>query len=50
MIGALVVGLVRAAAVHLLPQVELFVIYGVMAMVLAFRPHGLFARAEVRRI
>lgn len=50
MVGALVVGLVRAAAVHLLAQVELFVIYGVMAAVLAVRPHGLFARTEVRRI
>ena len=26
------------------PQVELFVIYGVMALVLAVRPEGLFAR------
>lgn len=50
MIGSLVVGLVRAVAVHLLPQVELFVIYAVMAAVLAVRPQGLFARAEVRRI
>ena len=50
MIGALIVGLVRAAAVHLMPEVELFVIYGVMALVLAVRPHGLFARPEARKI
>ena len=49
-IGAVVVGISRAAAVHLLPEVELFVIYAVMALVLAFRPQGLFSRAEARRI
>jgi branched-chain amino acid transport system permease protein len=36
--------------VHLQPELELFVIYGVMALVLAFRPYGLFAGAEVRKI
>ncbi len=50
MIGAVVVGLTRAAAVHLLPEAELFVIYGVMAAVLAVKPHGLFAGPEVRKI
>ena len=44
LIGALIVGLCRAAAVHLVPQVELFVIYAVMALVLAVRPHGLFTQ------
>ena len=50
LVGALIVGLCRAAAVHLLPQVELFVIYAVMALVLVFRPHGLFTRAQPRKI
>lgn len=50
MIGAVLVGLTRAAAVHLLPEAELFVIYGVMALVLAFRPYGLFASPEARKI
>lgn len=50
MIGALAVGLARAAAVHLLPEVELFVIYAIMAAVLVFRPEGLFAPAKVRKI
>jgi branched-chain amino acid transport system permease protein len=50
MLGALLVGIVRAAAVHLLPEAELFIIYGVMAVVLAFRPHGLFAPPEGRKI
>jgi branched-chain amino acid transport system permease protein len=49
-VGALIVGLCRATAVHLLPQVELFVIYAVMALVLVFRPKGLFTRAEPRKI
>jgi branched-chain amino acid transport system permease protein len=49
-LGALIVGECRAAAVHLFPQVELFVIYAVMALVLVFRPQGLFTRVEPRKI
>ena len=49
-VGALIVGMIRATAVHLIPQVELFVIYAVMSLVLAFRPKGLFSRAEARKI
>ncbi|HEX7043189.1 MAG TPA: branched-chain amino acid ABC transporter permease [Burkholderiales bacterium] len=49
-LGALIVGLVRSAAVHYMPEVELFSIYLVMALVLVFRPKGLFAGAEVRKI
>ena len=50
LIGALVVGICRAASVHLVPQLELFVIYGVMALVLVVRPYGLFVRAQPRKI
>ena len=50
LIGALIVGLTRAAAVHLVPQLELFVIYAVMALVLGFRPYGLFSQAQPRKI
>lgn len=50
LVGALIVGICRAAAVHLVPQVELFVIYGVMALVLVARPYGLFVRAQPRKI
>ena len=50
LVGALIVGLCRAAAVHLAPQIELFVIYGVMALVLVARPYGLFVRAQPRKI
>ena len=49
-VGALIVGLCRAASVHLLPEAELFVIYAVMSLVLAFRPRGLFGRPVARRI
>ena len=49
-IGALIVGECRAAAVHLAPQIELFVIYVVMALVLVFRPQGLFTRVQARKI
>ena len=49
-LGALIVGVVRSVCVHYAPELELFVIYFVMAMVLAFRPRGLFSLAEPRRI
>jgi branched-chain amino acid transport system permease protein len=49
-LGALIVGLVRSVCVHHAPQLELFVIYFVMALVLAFRPRGLFSLAEPRKI
>ena len=49
-LGACLVGLVRAMSVHYWPQGELFVIYIVMALVLAFRPKGLFAPVEARKI
>ena len=49
-VGAVLVGLARAASVHLMPQAELFVIYLVMAAVLVFRPEGLFKREMARRI
>ena len=49
-LGAVIVGVVRSLSVHYMPQVELFVIYFVMAMVLAFRPRGLFSLAEPRKI
>jgi len=50
LVGALIVGLTRSFAVHLYPDAELFVIYGVMALVLAIRPQGLFAIATARKI
>ena len=49
-IGSLIIGLLRAIAVHEVPQVELFVVFAVMAVVLVFRPEGLFAPAKPRKI
>jgi branched-chain amino acid transport system permease protein len=49
-VGAILVGMARAASVHLLPQAELFVIYLIMAAVLVFKPEGLFRREIARRI
>ena len=49
-LGAVIVGLVRSLSVHYMPQLELFVIYFVMAAVLAVRPRGLFSLAEPRKI
>jgi branched-chain amino acid transport system permease protein len=50
MVGALIVGMFRALAVHLMPNLELFAIYAVMALVLIVRPHGLFSQALPRKI
>jgi branched-chain amino acid transport system permease protein len=49
-IGSVIIGVLRAVAVHELPQVELFVVFAVMAIVLVFRPEGLFAPAKPRKI
>ena len=49
-IGALIVGLARALAVHTWPAAELFSIYVAMAIVLVFRPEGLFQRIQARKI
>ncbi len=50
LVGAVAVGLARAAAVHMLPEVETFVIYVIMAAVLIFRPEGLFVPVKARKI
>ncbi len=49
-VGALVVGVARSLAVHLMPEIELFSIYLVMAAVLIFRPEGLFQSVKARLI
>jgi branched-chain amino acid transport system permease protein len=45
--GAVVVGLVRAAAITLLPEVEMLSVYLILVAVLVFRPAGLFGRTTV---
>ena len=49
-LAAVLVGLVRSAAVHYRPELDLFAIYFVMAVVLIMRPKGLFSVQEARRI
>ena len=49
-LGAAIVGLARATTVHLFPAAEVFIVYAVMALVLAIRPSGLFPQAAVRKI
>ncbi|HXF17778.1 MAG TPA: branched-chain amino acid ABC transporter permease [Burkholderiales bacterium] len=49
-LAALLVGLVRSAAVHYRPELDLFSIYLVMAVVLIVRPKGLFSLQEARKI
>jgi branched-chain amino acid transport system permease protein len=49
-VGALVVGLARSMSVHLMPEIETFSIYLVMAGVLIFRPEGLFQSVKARLI
>ncbi|MCE2474592.1 MAG: branched-chain amino acid ABC transporter permease [Rhodospirillales bacterium] len=49
-VGALLVGLGRTAAVFFRPELELFVVFVVMTLVLAVRPEGLFGKPKARRI
>src|SRR3981081_2139217 len=45
MVGALVVGLMRAAAISLVPEMEMLSVYLVVVIVLIVRPAGLFGKA-----
>ena len=49
-VGALIVSLARALAIHLAPELDLVAIYLIMILVLAFRPQGLFGEIQLRRI
>lgn len=49
-LGCIIVGIARAAAVHLFPEIELFIVYALMVGVLLWRPQGLFGAIELRRI
>lgn len=49
-IGALIVGLARSFAVHMVPDAEVFIIYLVMVAVLIFKPEGLFTPVQARKI
>jgi branched-chain amino acid transport system permease protein len=49
-LGCIIIGIARAAAVQLFPEIELFVIYALMVAVLLWRPQGLFGTIELRKI
>ncbi len=50
LVGSVAAGFAHAAAVHLFPQGELFVIYALMSLVLVMRPQGLFGQPPPRKI
>ncbi|MGA9084125.1 MAG: branched-chain amino acid ABC transporter permease, partial [Pseudolabrys sp.] len=45
LIGALIVGLIRALAIVFVPELEVLAIYVIVICVLIFRPMGLFGRS-----
>jgi branched-chain amino acid transport system permease protein len=47
MIGALIVGLLDAYGRWLVPEMSYFVLFGPMAVLLLFRPRGLFGTANM---
>jgi branched-chain amino acid transport system permease protein len=49
-IAALLIGMGKAFAVYLLPELDVLVPYLIMLLVLLWRPQGLFAVAETRRV
>ncbi len=49
-LAALLIGIVRASAVHAVPELDLFSVYLVMAAVLIIKPKGLFSAREERKI
>jgi branched-chain amino acid transport system permease protein len=50
MLGAILIGVARAIAVHGFPELEIFVIYLLMSISLLVRPQGIFAIATPRKI
>ena len=49
-IAALLIGMGKAFSVYLLPELDVLVPYLIMLVVLLWRPQGLFAVAETRRV
>ncbi|WP_274425736.1 branched-chain amino acid ABC transporter permease [Chelativorans sp. YIM 93263] len=47
-LAALLLGIADVAGKYYVPEIGAFIIYGVMVLVLVFRPHGLFAREASR--
>ncbi|MBF95778.1 MAG: High-affinity branched-chain amino acid transport system permease protein LivH [Alphaproteobacteria bacterium MarineAlpha9_Bin4] len=49
-IGAILIGLFRTLAIFYFPQLELFIVFFVMAIILSFKPDGLLGSKEIRKI
>ena len=49
-IGALFIGFARTLAIFYAPQLELFIVFFVMAIILSFKPEGLFGSKELSKI
>ena len=49
-IGAILIGVFRTLAIFYFPQLELFIVFFVMAIVLSLKPEGLFGTKEIRKI
>jgi branched-chain amino acid transport system permease protein len=49
-VAAVLIGMAKAFSVHLLPELDVLVPYLIMVLVLLWRPQGLFAVAEARRV
>lgn len=49
-IAALMIGMAKAFAVYLLPEIDVLIPYMIMLAVLLWRPQGLFAVPEARRV
>jgi branched-chain amino acid transport system permease protein len=47
LVGALIVGMMRASAISLMPEMEMLSVYLVVVAVLILRPAGLFGKAAV---
>ncbi len=48
LLAALLLGIADVAGKYYIPEIGAFIIYGVMIIVLLWRPHGLFARGSTR--
>ena len=50
LVGALLIAFARTISIFYFPQLELFIIYFVMAVILTFKPEGLFGTKVTRKI
>jgi branched-subunit amino acid ABC-type transport system permease component len=46
LVAALMIGVVKSFGILVLPQYSMAFVFGLMALVLMFRPHGLFGAAQ----